>query len=161
MDAGGGREEGKSEQIGSQFYSLSADVPHGCPLKHDLSPVVLSCQVTAYPDLMNILVRVASSQAFHAYMKVRPISMCNSTIVGGVAAECTQISSIRACTSQAKDETLADMVTAGIDILGYKSMADFWALQQWRQKSKKSKLVAADKLQNASPRGNDSSEVAS
>jgi hypothetical protein len=53
------------------------------------------------------------------------------------------------------------MVTAGIDILGYKSMADFSALQRWRHKSKKPKLVAADKLQNASPTGSVSSEVGS
>lgn len=58
---------------------------------------------------------------------------------------------------QAKDETLGHMVMAAIEITGYKTMADFWGLQRWRQNSKKSKLrnmADADKPQTESTTGN-------
>jgi hypothetical protein len=44
--------------------------PMAAALCNMILVLVVFCQVNAYPDLMNILVRVASSQAFHAYMKV-------------------------------------------------------------------------------------------
>jgi hypothetical protein len=46
------------------------------------------------------------------------------------------------------------MVMAAIEIIGYKTMADFWGLQRWRQNSKKSKLLDAGKPQIESTTGN-------
>jgi hypothetical protein len=46
------------------------------------------------------------------------------------------------------------MVMAAIDIIGYRTMADFWGLQRWRQNnSKKSKLLDAGKPQIESTTG--------
>jgi hypothetical protein len=55
--------------------------------------------------------------------------------------------------SKAKDEELGSIVTAAIEILGYKSMADVWALDRWRKKSRHSKLAGLDKSQNDSHTG--------
>jgi hypothetical protein len=35
---------------------------------------------------------------------------------------------------QSKDETLGRMVVMSVEILGFKSLADHWGLQRWRQK---------------------------